>query len=276
MLVWGGIMAIRKVVIPAAGTGKRFYPLTRAMPKEMLPILDKPVIHYVVEEAVKSGFDEILIIVGHGKDAIINYFDYNSMDEELDNYGIRDFPSIYFIRQKQPLGLSDALRYAEKFVGEEPFVVLLGDTIYISETKKAVLKQLLDVYEEIKTPLIAVEEVSIDKIKDYGIISGKKVKNNLWKIDYLVEKPEPNEAPSNLGITGIYILDNKIFDYLKKIKKGKNNEYQITDALNLYAKENDLFGSTFKGKRYDIGTKELWYHSFIEFLKIKGERANDK
>jgi len=263
-------MVIRKVVIPAAGAGKRFYPLTRAMPKEMLPILDKPVIHYVVEEAVKSGIDEILIIVGHGKDAIINYFDYNNMDEELDNYGIRDFPSIYFIRQKQPLGLGDALRYAEKFVGEELFVVLLGDTIYVSETKKTVLKQLLDVYEETKTPLIAVEEVSIDKIKDYGIISGKKVKNNLWKIDHLIEKPEPDEAPSNLGITGIYILDNKIFDYLKKIKKGKNNEYQLTDALNLYAKENDLYASTFKGKRYDIGTKELWYKTYMEFLESNG------
>jgi UTP--glucose-1-phosphate uridylyltransferase len=168
------------------------------------------------------------------------------------------------------LGLGDALRYAEKFVGEEPFVVLLGDTIYVSETKKTVLKQLLDVYEKIKSPLIAVEEVSIDKIKDYGIISGKKVKNNLWKIDYLVEKPEPNEAPSNLGITGIYILDNKIFDYLKKIKKGKNNEYQLTDALNLYAKENNLYASTFKGKRYDIGTKELWYKTYMEFLKSNG------
>jgi len=260
---------IKKIVIPAAGTGKRFYPLTRAMPKEMLPILDKPVIHYVVEEAVKSGLDEILIIVGHRKDAIINYFDYNSMDEELDNYGIRDFPSIYFIRQKHPLGLGDALRYAEKFIGEEPFVVLLGDTIYVSETKKTVLKQLLDVYEEIKYPLIAIEEVSIDKIKDYGIISGKKVKNNLWKIDYLVEKPEPDEAPSNLAVAGLYILNNKIFDYLKKIKKGKNNENQLTDALNLYVKENDLYASTFKGKRYDIGTKELWYKNFVEFLGKK-------
>jgi len=263
-------MMIRKVVIPAAGTGKRFYPLTRAMPKEMLPILDKPVIHYVVEEAVRSGLDDILIIVGHGKDAIINYFDYNIMDEELDNYGIRDFPSIYFIRQKQPLGLGDALRYAEKFVGEEPFVVLLGDTIYVSETRKTVLKQLLDVYEEIKKPLIAVEEVSIDKIKDYGIISGKNVKNNLWKINYLIEKPEPNEAPSNLGITGIYILDNKIFYYLKEIKKGKNNEYQLTDALNLYAKENDLYATTFKGRRYDIGTKNLWYKTYVDFLRSNG------
>jgi len=260
-------MVIKKAVIPAAGTGKRFYPLTRAMPKEMLPLLDKPVIHYVVEEAVKSGLDEILIIVGHGKEAIIDYFDYNSLDEEMDSYGIRDFPSIYFIRQKEQLGLGDALRYSEKFVGDDPFVVLLGDTVYVSGTKKTVTKQLIDTYEELKSPLIAVEEVEKEKMKDYGMISGEKIKKNLWKIDYLVEKPDPDKAPSDLGITGIYILDSKIFDYLNKIKIGRNNEYQLTDALNLYAKENELYASSFKGKRYDIGTKELWYEAFIEFFK---------
>jgi len=258
---------IKKAVIPAAGTGKRFYPLTRAMPKEMLPLLDKPVIHYVVVEAVKSGLDEILIIVGHGKEAIIDYFDYNRLDEEMDNYGIRDFPSIYFIRQKEQLGLGDALKYSEKFVGDDPFVVLLGDTVYVSSTKKTVTRQLIDVYDKLKSPLIAVERVKREKMKDYGIISGEKIKKNLWKVDYLVEKPEPDKAPSDLGITGIYILDNKIFDYLNKIKIGKNNEYQLTDALNLYVKENSLYASSFNGKRYDIGTKELWYEAFIEFLK---------
>jgi len=258
---------IKKAVIPAAGIGKRFYPLTRAMPKEMLPLLDKPVIHYVVEEAVKSGLDEILIIIGHGKEAIIDYFDYNYLDEEMDNYGISNFPSIYFIRQKKQLGLGDALRYSEKFVGDDPFVVLLGDTVYISDTEKTVTRQLIDVYDKLKSPLIAVEKVKKGKIKDYGIISGEKIKRNLWKIYSLVEKPEPDKAPSDIGITGIYILDNKIFDYLNKIKIGKNNEYQLTDALNLYAKENDLYASSFKGKRYDIGTKELWYEAFIEFFK---------
>jgi len=258
---------IKKAVIPAAGTGKRFYPLTRAMPKEMLPLLDKPVIHYVVEEAVKSGLDEILIIVGHGKEAIIDYFDYNDLDEEMDNYGIRNFPSIYFIRQKEQLGLGDALRYSEKFVDSDPFVVLLGDTAYVSDTEKTVTRQLIDIYDKLKSPLIAVEKVKREKIKDYGILSGEKIRRNLWKIDYLVEKPEQDKAPSDLGITGIYILDSKIFDYLNRIKIGKNNEYQLTDALNLYAKENDLYASTFKGKRYDIGTKELWYQAFMEFLK---------
>ena len=258
---------IKKAVIPAAGIGKRFYPLTRAMPKEMLPLLDKPVIHYVVEEAVKSGLDEILIIVGHGKEAIIDYFDYNDLDEEMDNYGIRNFPSIYFIRQKEQLGLGDALRYSEKFVDSDPFVVLLGDTVYVSDTEKTVTRQLIDIYDKLKSPLIAVEKVKKEKIKDYGILSGEKIKRNLWKIDYLVEKPEQDKAPSDLGITGIYILESKIFDYLNRIKIGKNNEYQLTDALNLYAKENDLYASSFKGKRYDIGTKELWYQAFMEFLK---------
>lgn len=259
-------MAIKKVVIPAAGTGKRFYPLTRAQPKEMLPILDKPIIHYVVDEAVKSGLDEILIIVGHGKDSIIDYFDYHSLDESMDSYGIRDFPSVYFIRQKKPLGLGDALKYAEKFVGDDPFVVLLGDTIYVSETKKTVTSQLIDTYNKLNSPVIAVEKVRKEKIKDYGIISGSRIENNLWKIDHLVEKPEPDNAPSNLGITGIYILDNNIFGYIRETKPGKNNEYQLTDALNMYAQDNDLYASTFKGKRYDIGTKELWYETFIKFL----------
>jgi UTP--glucose-1-phosphate uridylyltransferase len=227
------------------------------------------VIHYVVEEAVNSGLDEILIIVGHGKDAIIDYFDYHALDETMDNYGIRNFPDIYFIRQKKPMGLDDALRYAEKFVDDDPFVVLLGDTIYVSETNKTVTSQLLYSYSKIKSPLIAVEEVKREKIRDYGIISGRKIKDNLWKVEYLVEKPEPENSPSNLGITGIYILHSEIFDYIKEIKPGKNNEYQLTDALNLLAKEKNLYASTFRGKRFDIGAKELWYETFIEFLKLK-------
>jgi len=258
---------VRKAVIPAAGFGKRFYPLTRAQPKEMLPILDKPVIHYVVEEAVKSGLDEILIIVGHGKDAIIDYFDYHVLDETMDDYGIRDFPDIYFIRQKHPLGLGDSLKYAKKFVADEPFVVLLGDTIYVSDLKKTVTSQLLDIYEKIKAPVLAVENVKREKTRDYGIVSGKAIERNLWKLNYLIEKPEPENAPSNLGITGIYILNNKIFDYLEKIGPGENNEYQLTDALNLLALENDLYAATFKGKRYDIGTMDLWIKTFIEFAK---------
>lgn len=260
------MVRIRKDAIFAAGLGKRFYPLTRAQPKEMLPILDKPVIHYVVEEVVKSGLDTNLIIVGHGKNAIIDYFDYHPFDDELDNYGIKDLHNIYFIRQKKPLGLGDALRYAENFVNDDPFVVLLGDTIYKSYIKKTVTSQILEKYNELKSPVIAVEKVKKEKIKDYGIIEGKKIREGIWEIKSLIEKPEPKVVPSDLGIVGIYVLESEIFEYLKRLKLGKNKEYQLTDALKLYAKDKKIFATTFNGKRYDIGTKELWYETFIEFF----------
>ena len=264
-------MNIKKVVIPAAGLGKRFYPLTRAQPKEMLPIVDKPVIHYVVEEAIKSGLDEILIIVGKGKEAIINYFDKANLYEDLEKeYGIDNFPNIYFIRQKEQLGLADAIRYAKSFVGNEPFVVLLGDTIYKSGNQFTVTQQLVNLYMERKLPIIAVEEVSKEKIKDYGIIGGNKISENIWLIKDLVEKPQAANAPSNIGITGAYILEPDIFDYINSIKIGVNNEYQLTDALKLLCKDKDLLGYKFDGKRYDIGTKELWIKTFLEFSKEAG------
>ena len=264
-------MNIKKVVIPAAGLGRRFYPLTRAQPKEMLPIVDKPVIHYVVEEAIRSGLDEILIIVGKGKDAIINYFDKANLYEDLEKeYGIDNFPNIYFIRQKEQLGLADAIRYAKGFVGNEPFVVLLGDTIYISSNQFTVTQQLINLYTERKLPVIAIEEVSKEKIKDYGIINGNKISENVWLIKDLVEKPQAASAPSNLGITGAYILEPDIFDYINNIKIGVNNEYQLTDALKLLCKDKSLLGYKFEGKRYDIGTKELWIKTFFEFSKEAG------
>jgi UTP--glucose-1-phosphate uridylyltransferase len=259
-------MKIKKVVIPAAGLGRRFYPLTRAQPKEMLPIVDKPVIHYVVEEAVKSGLEEILIIVGKGKDAIINYFDRNDLDESAtEDYGFRNLPDIYFIRQKEQNGLADAVRYAKGFVGDEPFVVLLGDTIYKTNASETVTKQCINIYERYNKPTIAVEEVKQEKIKDYGIIDGDNIEDNLWRITDLVEKPKPEDAPSNIGITGIYLLEPDIFDYINKIKPGANGEYQLTDALKLLCKDKELLGYRFDGTRYDIGTKEQWIKTFIEF-----------
>ena len=264
-------MKVKKVVIPAAGLGKRFYPLTRAQPKEMLPIVDKPVIHYVVEEAVKSGLNEILIIVGKGKDAIINYFDKTNIYADLEkDYKIDDFPNIYFIRQKEQLGLADAIRYTKGFVGDEPFVVLLGDTIYKSSISLTVTQQLIKMYSKQKSPVIAVEEVPKNKIKDYGIIKGNEINDKLWIINDLVEKPEIKNAPSNIGVTGAYILEPDIFEYINKIKIGVNNEYQLTDALKLLCKDKDLFGYKFEGKRYDIGTKELWIKAFLEFSKESG------
>ncbi len=267
------VQKVKKAVIPAAGVGKRFYPLTRAQPKEMLPIVDKPVIHYVVEEAVSAGIDDILIITGYGKDAIIDYFDHNTLDDEIHGYGIENFPNIYFVRQKRPLGLGDALKYAKGFTGDEPFLVLLGDTIYETKSEKSASRQLVEKFEMIQKPLIMVEEVEKEKVKDYGIIGIEKEINGYYKINKVIEKPEPENAPSNLGITGLYIFNPDIFEYLEKIKPGKNNEYQLSDALDLLAKEKDLYGTKIDAIRYDVGTKELWINTFIRFAK-KDKRFN--
>jgi UTP--glucose-1-phosphate uridylyltransferase len=256
-----------KAVIPAAGLGKRFYPLTRAQPKEMLPIVDKPVIHYIVDEAVNSGLEEILIIVGSGKDAIVNYFDKSILDDELNSSKEIDLPNVFFIRQKELLGLGDSIRYAKNFVRNDPFVILLGDTIYTSQKSKTVTTQIVDRYEAIGEPVLAVEQVSKEKIQDYGIIGGTPVDMNTWKVTSLTEKPKPSEAPSNLGITGTYVLDQRIFKFLDLIKPGRNGEYQLTDALSLYVHDNPLYATLFSGKRYDIGTKELWIKTFVEFAK---------
>ncbi|MEM0201455.1 MAG: UTP--glucose-1-phosphate uridylyltransferase [Candidatus Micrarchaeaceae archaeon] len=258
---------VRKAVIPAAGLGTRFYPLTRAQPKEMLPIVDKPVIHYVVEEALSAGIDEILIITGYGKDTIIDYFDYNSLDEKFQNDEIKNFPDIYFVRQKKQLGLGDALKYAKGFTEDKPFLVLLGDTIYESKTEKSASKQLIEKYEMINKPLMIVESVPENKIKDYGIIGYTYEKDGFYKIESVIEKPEIKDAPSDLGITGLYIFESDIYNYLEKIRTGKNNEYQLADALNLFVKEKELFGTKIDAVRYDIGTKELWFETFVEFLK---------
>lgn len=262
---------IRKVVIPAAGMGKRFYPLTRAQPKEMLPILDKPVIHYVVEEAVKSGLDEILIVVGYGKDAIINYFDKHPLDDEMDSYGIGDLPDIYFVRQKEQKGLADAIRYAQHFTGGEDFVVLLGDTIYRSETPETVTSQLLNLHRVKHDPCLMVEHVPMEKVKDYGIIDAEQdqADRSIFRVKGVVEKPDQNNAPSNLGITGIYIFGNYVYDYLRRIAPGKNGEYQLSEAYNLMIKDMEVFALEMKGKRYDIGDKELWIRTFVEFAAEK-------
>ncbi len=245
--------------------GKRFYPLTRAQPKEMLPILDKPVIHYVVEEAVNSGLDEILIIVGAGKDSIINYFDKHTLDDKMDDYGFKDLPDIYFVRQKEPRGLADAIRYAKKFTDDEDFVVLLGDTIYSSNDGKTVTSHIIDGYSRIHNTLIAVEKVPRDKVTEYGIVEPSTIENNLFKIKGVVEKPEISKAPSDLGITGIYAFQPEIYTYISGLSPGKNNELQLTDAIHIMASEHDVFGYMINGKRYDIGTKMMWYRTFVEF-----------
>jgi len=258
---------IRKCVIPAAGLGKRFYPLTRAQPKEMLPILDKPVIHYVVEEALNSGLDEILIIVGSGKDSIINYFDRHTLDDSMDSYGFSDMPDIYFVRQKEQKGLADAVRYAENFTGDDDFVVLLGDTIYRSANERTVTSQILDVYRKIRKPLIAVEQVPREKIKDYGIVDPVDIDSDPFRIKGVVEKPEVERAPSDLGITGIYVLGTYIYEAISMIRPGRNGELQLSDAYNVVTNQMDVYATRINGKRYDIGTMDLWIETFMEFAK---------
>ena len=256
---------IRKAIIPAAGSGSRFYPLTRAQPKEMLPLVDKPVIHYVVEEAVNSGMDEILIIVGAGKEAIINYFDKHKLDDKYMNDDIKNLPDIYFIRQKEQLGLADAIRYGKKFTDGEDFVVLLGDTVYKSTGKNTVTSELINDYNKHnKKTIIGLENVNKNLVNHYGIVS---INMDTSTIISAVEKPDVHIAPSNLAITGTYIFNDNIYEYINNLKPGKNNELQLTDAINMLCLNDTVYGSIINGHRYDIGTMDLWLKSFLIFLK---------
>jgi UTP--glucose-1-phosphate uridylyltransferase len=271
-----------KAVIPAGGYGTRFLPITKAQPKEMLPVYDKPTIQYVVKEVVDSGIDDILIITGRGKRAIEDHFDKSfeleatlkknektELLEELE--AIENMADIHYIRQKEQKGLGDAIYCARKYVGNEPFAVLLGDTITLNKTPCT--KQLMDEYEKVKASIIAVERVPREKVSSYGIIRATQ-EGNLYKILSLVEKPSPEEAPSNLGIIGRYVLTPEIFDCIARVKPGVGGEIQLTDALNLLKDEQDIFGYEFNGRHYDIGSKLDWLKSTIEFA-LKNPEIKD-
>ena len=270
---------VKKAVIPAAGLGTRFLPATKAQPKEMLPIIDTPVIQYVVEEAIDSGIEDILIISGKGKRAIEDHFDrsfelegqlLDKKDEEMYNEirRISEMANICYIRQKELNGLGDAIYYAKQHVGEEPFAVLLGDTVIDSVIP--VTQQLIDIYEQYKQSIIGVELVPEDKVSRYGIVGGKEIDDRIFEISELIEKPSIKEAPSRLAIASRYILTPEIFKAIEKTEKGKNNEIQLTDALiNLLNKE-AIFSYQYEGKRYDIGNKMEYIKTIIEFgLKRK-------
>jgi len=259
---------IRKAVIPAAGLGTRFLPATKAQPKEMLPVVDKQVIQYVVEEAIASGINDILIITGKGKRAIEDHFGKSELKNEfLDEIDeMMNGVNLLYTRQREPRGLGDAVYHAKSFVGEEAFALLLGDTITIPECTKELIKK----YEEFRTAIIAVEEVSREKISSYGIIKGKEVEGDIHLVEDLVEKPSPGEAPSNLGILGRYILTPTIFDAIERTSPGKGNEIQLTDALCNLEKEK-IYAYVYKGRRYDIGNKLDWIKSNIE-LSLADER----
>jgi UTP--glucose-1-phosphate uridylyltransferase len=267
-------MRIRKAVIPAAGLGTRFLPVTKSMPKEMLPIIDKPVIHYVVEEAIDAGIEDIIIITGRGKRAIEDYFDaapelemrllHQNKEETLERLKkITDFPGIHYIRQKEPRGLGDAILKAEKHIGNEPFAVLLGDDIMAGSD--SCTGQLISVFTRFYASVISVEPVSPEKISSYGIIRGSEIEPDLYTIEDIIEKPSASRAPSNLGAAGRYIFIPEIFDCLKNIPPGVGNEIQLTDAIHLLLKKHPVYGLTFKGKRYDTGDKLGYIETIIDY-----------
>ncbi|MFP4096433.1 MAG: UTP--glucose-1-phosphate uridylyltransferase GalU [Cyclobacteriaceae bacterium] len=273
---------IKKAVIPAAGLGTRFLPATKAQPKEMLPIIDTPTIQYVVQEAVDSGIEDILIISGKGKRTIEDHFDRNfelesrlaeKEDESFYNEIIRiaDMANIHFIRQKEMNGLGDAIYHARHHVGNEPFAVLLGDTVVDSVIP--VTQQLIDTYAQYRCSVIAVEEVPNDKVSRYGIAGGKKLDDKTMEINVLIEKPSPENAPSNLAIAGRYILTPEIFKAIEQTPKGKGNEIQLTDAMKLLMKKDMIIANTIEGKRYDIGNKLDFLKTTVEFALKRSEFA---
>ncbi|MCL6597775.1 MAG: UTP--glucose-1-phosphate uridylyltransferase GalU [Alicyclobacillus macrosporangiidus] len=264
---------IRKAVIPAAGLGTRFLPATKAMPKEMLPIVDKPTIQYIVEEAVASGIEDIIIVTGKGKRAIEDHFDRSVELEELltnkekpeileEIRRITDMANIHYIRQKQPLGLGHAVWCARRFIGSEPFAVLLGDDIVRSEIP--CLRQLLNVYEEHGGSVIGVQTVPQEQVSRYGIVDSERMGPRLSKVKGLVEKPAPYYAPSRLAIIGRYILSPTVFEFLERGQTGADGEIQLTDALNELTHVEDLYAYEFEGRRYDVGEKLGFIEATLE------------
>jgi UTP--glucose-1-phosphate uridylyltransferase len=275
---------IKKAVIPAAGLGTRFLPATKAQPKEMLPIIDTPTIQFVVQEAVDSGIEDILIISGKGKRAIEDHFDRNAeleaRLEEEDKNGLfneirhlAEMANIHYIRQKEINGLGDAIYYARFHTGNEPFAVLLGDTII--DSVMPVTQQLIDAYAQYRSPIVAVERVPKDKVSRYGIVGGKKISDTILDISEFVEKPGIDEAPSDLAIAGRYILTPDIYKALENTPRGKNNEIQLTDALMYQTKREPVMASIIEGVRYDIGNKLDYLKTIVDYgLKRKEFREH--
>lgn len=267
-------MKVRKAVIPAAGLGTRFLPATKAMPKEMLPIVDKPTIQYIIEEAIASGIEEILIITGKSKRAIEDHFDRScELELELEKKNntellalvkqVSEMVDIHYIRQKEANGLGAAIYCARTFVGNEPFAVLLGDDVVYNEDLPC-LKQMIDVYESHGTSVLGVQTVSDDDVSKYGIVDGQKIGDRVYTVKDLVEKPAKNEAPSNVAILGRYIISPEIFDILAETKPGKNGEIQLTDALKELACRENMVAYDFIGKRYDVGNKQGFLEATVE------------
>ncbi|GFR35990.1 UTP--glucose-1-phosphate uridylyltransferase GalU [Thermobrachium celere] len=277
-------MKVRKAIIPAAGLGTRFLPATKAQPKEMLPIVDKPTIQYIIEEAVEAGIEEILIITGRNKRAIEDHFD-KSVELELELkekkkddllkmvQDISNMVQIHYVRQKEPKGLGHAILCAKTFVGNEPFAVMLGDDVVDAEVP--CLKQLIDVYNEYKTTILGVQQVPMADVSKYGIVKGMHIEDGVYKVKDLVEKPSKEQAPSNVAILGRYIITPQIFEILEHTRPGKGGEIQLTDALKELLNREAMYAYTFKGRRYDVGDKLGFLQATVEYA-LKREDLKDE
>jgi UTP--glucose-1-phosphate uridylyltransferase len=265
---------IKKAIVPAAGLGTRFLPATKVQPKEMLPIVDTPIIQFVIEEAVASGIDDIIVVTGRGKRMIEDYFDFSpELENHLTHYGkyeqleqmrkISNLVDIHYIRQKEPKGLGDAVLKAEKHIGNDPFAVLLGDDII----KSAVpcVQQLGRLFEKCESPTVAVEHVRDERVSSYGIIKGEKVSPSLYRLSDVIEKPTLSEAPSHLGIVGRYVMTADLFDCIKRVPRSARRELQLTDAIRLLLNERQVYAWVLDGTRYDAGDKLGYLKAVIDF-----------
>ena len=275
-------MRIRKAVLPAAGLGTRFLPATKAQPKEMLPIVDKPTIQYVVEEAAASGIEHIIIVTGRGKNAIEDHFDRSlELQIALERKGndgqlkeiqrISELASFYYVRQKEPLGLGHAILVTRALVGNEPFAVLLGDDIIDAEVP--CLRQMISAFDKYRSSIIAVQQVPREETSSYGIIDHKPVEDSVYRIEDLVEKPTPDTAPSDLAIIGRYILTPEIFDALEQTLPDEGGEIQLTNGLRMLLRTQAIYGLAFRGRRYDAGSKLGFLKATVQFALKRPDLA---
>ncbi len=277
-------MKVKKAIIPAAGLGTRFLPATKALPKEMLNIVDKPALQYIVEEVVASGIEEILIITTRNKEMIQNHFDKSfELEIKLAESGktdmlrevvrISDMADIHYVRQREPKGLGHAIGCAKTFVGNEPFAVLLGDDIVYNEGEPC-LRQLLNVYEAYGDSVLGVQTVDHAETSKYGIIAGEKMEDRIYRVTDMVEKPNPGEAPSDLAILGRYILDSDIFEIIERTPSGKGGEIQLTDAMKMLLQSHRMLAYDFVGRRYDTGNKQGYLEATVEYALRHPELKN--
>ncbi|MBS5115400.1 MAG: UTP--glucose-1-phosphate uridylyltransferase GalU [Erysipelotrichaceae bacterium] len=278
-------LKVRKAVIPAAGLGTRFLPATKALPKEMLPIVDIPTVQYIVEEAVESGIEEILIITNSTKHVMENHFDKNyELEERLKASGknaqlemindIANLANIFYIRQKEPRGLGDAILCAKSFIGDEPFAILLGDDVVVNEGGEPALKQLINQYDSVQASVVGVQTVAKKDVNKYGIVDPSKshpAKGRLVKLTDMVEKPAVDKAPSQLAVLGRYVLTPEIFDLLETQEKGAGNEVQLTDAIKRLMDRQAVYAYDFEGNRYDVGDKFGFIKATIDFALKRDE-----